>query len=109
MKARVNKTTEIEEQGSAERVEEFCEGRRLASYGGLFLIPLPGFIRARRHSSLITGCHGGYVAASSPPALFHSETCWDLNGMIHSARDRRAGREKERETVAQTEKDRRTL
>lgn len=77
----------------------------LASYGGLFLIPLPGFIGASRHSSLITGCHGGYVAASSPSALLHPAAYWDLNGMIHSERDRQT----DTETVKHTKRGRRTL
>lgn len=57
--------------------------------GGLFLIPLPGFIRACRHLSSITGCHGGYVVAWSPSALLHSETCWELNVMILPKRGRK--------------------
>lgn len=36
------------------------------------------FSRAWRHLSSITGCHRGYVVASSPSALMHSETCWEL-------------------------------
>lgn len=44
------------------------------------------------------------MAASSPSALFHSATCWDLNGMIHSERDRQTDRE--RETVTHTDRDR---
>lgn len=51
-------------------------------FGGLCSIPVPGFIRASRHSSSITGCHGGYVAALSPSALFHPTACWAPNGII---------------------------
>lgn len=73
--------------------------QRLASYGGLFLIPLPGFIRASRHLSLITGCHGGYVAALSPSALSHSGACWDLNGMIQLERGRERQTHKQRKVT----------
>lgn len=41
------------------------------------------------------------MAASSPSALFHSETCWDLNGMIHCERDRQTG---ERDSHADRER-----
>ena len=84
----VNKTTGTEEWGGGEEREATGECiNSLASYGGLFLIPL----LACRHSSSITGRHGGYVAASSSSALCHSATRWDLNGMLHSERDGQTG------------------
>lgn len=52
--------------------------------------------RAWRHPSSITGCHRGYVVASSPSTLLHCETCWQLNVTILPKRGSGGGREAEK-------------